>query len=83
MRQWASWSVLISTAVLVLQFYVPVVVAAAPPQVTMSQVINPLYCTVDITTDGLQLHVQLMPEMCQHSAKARQLLAETRASLHL
>lgn len=83
MRQGFSVSVLAAIAVFVLQFYAPTVVSAMPSQVTMTQVIQPLYCTVDITTDGLQLHVQLMPEVCARSAKARQLLAATRASLDL
>ena len=83
MRQGFGVSALASIVVFVLQFWAPPVASAVSPQITMSQVIRPLYCIIDVTTDGLQLHVQLMPEICSHSAKARQLLAETRASLNL
>lgn len=83
MRQGFGGSVVATIIVFVLQLYAPALASAEASQVTMSQVIRPLYCTVDVTTDGLQLHVELTPEICTRSAKARQLLAETRASLHL
>lgn len=83
MRQGFGGSVVVAIAALVLQLFAPATTFAESSQITMSQVIRPLYCTIDITTDGLQLHVQLVPKICMRSAKARQLLAETRASLHL
>ena len=67
-------------AVLVFQFVVPAAVSAQSSPVTMNQVIKPLDCTVSVTTDGFHKHVQLMPEVCMRSAKARQLLNETLAS---
>lgn len=67
-------------AVLVVQFVAPAAVSAQSSPITMNQVIKPLECTVSVTTDGLQKHVQLMPEVCMRSAKARELLKETRDS---
>ena len=82
MRKGVGVNAVCSIAVLIMQLYMPTV-SAEPSQVTMSQVIRPLYCTVDITTDGLRLHVQLVPEICMRSPKARQLLADTKSSLGL
>lgn len=59
----------------------PVVSAATTLQV--SQVILPLQCTVDIVNMGLTQDVRLTPAQCSHSAAARQLLADTRAELHI
>ncbi len=54
--------------------------AAAEP-VTLSQVILPLTCTVDIVADGPATNIVLTPTQCIHSPAARQLLAETRQAL--
>ena len=50
---------------------------------SMSQVIRPLQCTVDIVAVGPRYSVRLTPAMCNRSAAARQLLADTRASLKM
>lgn len=51
--------------------------------VSMSQVIRPLQCTVDVVAVGPRYSVRLSPAMCNRSAAARQLLADTRAALKM
>lgn len=55
--------------------------AAAPAPISLSQVILPLQCTVDIVTVGPTITANLTPRTCVHSPQARQLLADIESTL--
>jgi len=72
--------VILVIAVIPAQFVIPTGRAAAEP-ISFSQVIRPLQCSVDIIAVGPRINIRLMPAECAKSSEARQLLADTRASL--
>jgi hypothetical protein len=56
--------------------------AAAASAATLSQVILPLQCNVDIVAVGSAKIVRLVPAECARLPEARQLLVRTIHSLH-
>jgi len=80
MRQVVNFVLIVVVAVVTVQLVMPVGHVAAEP-VSFSQVIRPLQCSVDVIAVGPRVNVRLVPAECMRAVEARQLLAETRASL--
>ncbi|MCA9327473.1 hypothetical protein KDA14_03010 [Candidatus Saccharibacteria bacterium] len=81
MRRVAKRWFLVVACALVVQAGLPAHTSAAR-DVTFSQTIRPLVCTVDIVDDGSVPSVSLSPAKCAHSPEARELLEETRATIN-
>ncbi len=83
MRRVASIGLFAVCLILALQANFAVGQVSAATNVGFSQTIRPLLCTVDIIAVGPTTYVNLSPSQCIHSPEARQLLADTKATILL